>query len=52
MEIFKYKDRIEYRVDGKLHREDGPAIEHSDGSKEWWVNGVQFTEEEFKNLVK
>jgi hypothetical protein len=24
---------------GKLHREDGPAIEYCDGSKEWWVNG-------------
>lgn len=25
--------------DGKYHREDGPAIEHLDGHKEWWVNG-------------
>jgi hypothetical protein len=24
---------------GELHREDGPAIEWDDGSKEWWVNG-------------
>jgi hypothetical protein len=23
----------------ELHREDGPAIEYVDGSKEWWVNG-------------
>ena len=22
-----------------IHREDGPAIEWSDGSKEWWLNG-------------
>jgi hypothetical protein len=22
-----------------LHREDGPAIEWSDGSKEWYING-------------
>lgn len=21
-----------------LHREDGPAVEYTDGSKEWWVN--------------
>ena len=26
-------------LNGKLHREDGPAIEWSDGSKEWWLNG-------------
>ena len=26
-------------VDGKLHREDGPAIEWADGSKQWYRNG-------------
>ena len=25
-------------VNGKLHREDGPAIEYADGSKWWYVN--------------
>jgi len=25
-------------LNGKLHREDGPAIEHSDGSKSWCLN--------------
>jgi hypothetical protein len=24
---------------GKLHREDGPAIEYSNGNKEWWLSG-------------
>ena len=24
---------------GKLHREDGPAIVYSNGSKSWWVDG-------------
>ena len=24
---------------GKLHREDGPAIERADGSKFWYLNG-------------
>ena len=24
---------------GLLHREDGPAFEHSDGSKSWFLNG-------------
>jgi len=23
---------------GKLHREDGPAVEWPDGSKEWWFH--------------
>lgn len=24
---------------GELHREDGPAIEYSDGDKYWYING-------------
>ena len=24
---------------GKLYREDGPAVERADGTKSWWVNG-------------
>jgi hypothetical protein len=28
----------EYRNQlGQLHRTDGPAVEYSDGSKEWWI---------------
>jgi len=26
-------------LNGKLHREDGPAVEWSDGSKHWLLNG-------------
>jgi hypothetical protein len=32
---FYYKDRAMTI----LHREDGPAIEGSNGSKEWWIDG-------------
>ena len=28
-----------WMVDGKYHREDGPAIEWPWGSKEWYLNG-------------
>ena len=31
--------RKEWWVDGVLHRDDGPAIIRSDGTKEWWANG-------------
>ena len=34
------------------HRLDGPAVQWPDGSKEWWVNGKQMTEEEFKDYTK
>jgi len=26
-------------LNGKRHREDGPAIEHVNGDKSWWLNG-------------
>ena len=28
-----------WRLNGELHREDGPAIERAGGYKEWWLNG-------------
>ena len=28
-----------YYLNNKLHREEGPAIEYSDGYKAWYVNG-------------
>ena len=33
-----YDDRTEYTLNGKYHREDGPAIEWADGYKEWYLN--------------
>lgn len=37
-------------IDGELHREDGPAVEYVDGSKEWFLNGKKMTEGEHFNL--
>jgi hypothetical protein len=28
-----------WRLNGKLHREDGPAFEHINGLKQWRLNG-------------
>ena len=30
---------IKWYKDGKLHREDGPAVEYADGIKEWYCSG-------------
>jgi hypothetical protein len=39
-EVRVYTDGTkEWRLDGKLHREDGPAIECANGGKSWWLNG-------------
>ena len=32
-------DSIHWYLNGELHREDGPAIEYSDGEKSWYLNG-------------
>jgi hypothetical protein len=34
-----------WRLNGKLHREDGPAIEHSNGDKYWYLNGKRHRED-------
>jgi len=31
-----------------LHRENGPAIEYRYGDKEWYINGIEYSEEEYK----
>lgn len=38
--IFWYKNNL-------LHREDGPAIEDRYGNKMWFVEDIQYSEEEF-----
>ena len=32
-------------VDGKLHREDGPAFEAGNGSKEWYIDDLRHRED-------
>ena len=38
-------------LNGKLHREHGPAIERVDGYKEWVLKGERLTEEEFNQRM-
>jgi hypothetical protein len=45
-------DGKEWYYHGKLHREDGPAIEYTNGNKEWYLQGTEYTEEEYGRLVK
>jgi hypothetical protein len=39
------KDSIKYYRGNKLHREDGPAIEWANGTKEWFRNGQYHRED-------
>ena len=36
-------------INGKIHREDGPAIERNDGTKIWYIKGKPLTEKEFND---
>jgi hypothetical protein len=54
--IYYYKYMTKWIVNGKLHREDGPAIEYSDGRKKWYYNGklykIQYSDGKVKTIVK
>ena len=43
-------------LNGKYHREDGPALEFANGDREWWINGEIHREDgparEFANGTK
>lgn len=45
MEINEYGTECWY-LNGKLHREDGPAVDYISGYKYWYLNGKEVTEEE------
>ena len=38
VKVFADGDKA-WLLNGKLHREDGPAVEYVDGGKEWCLNG-------------
>ena len=40
-----------WNLNGKLHREDGPACEYFDGDKFWYLNGEELSEEEFLRKI-
>jgi hypothetical protein len=50
VEVYPYGDKCWY-LNGKLHREDGPAIEYANGYKSWWLNDKRLTEEEHKKAT-
>jgi hypothetical protein len=47
VERIELKNKVVFYIKGTYiyHREDGPAIEYSDGSKEWLINGNHHRED-------
>jgi hypothetical protein len=41
----------EWKTNGLLHRENGPAVEKPDGSKEYWLKGKQYPEEQYWAII-
>jgi len=44
VEVYADGDKHWY-LNGKLHREDGPAVERRDGTKFWFLNGERHRED-------
>ncbi|WP_028211600.1 hypothetical protein [Paraburkholderia mimosarum] len=43
---------IKHFFNGELHREDGPAVLLDGKPHQWWVNGHQFSEEEYGHFLE
>ena len=41
-----YENKTEWYLNGKCHREDGPAIEYANGTKAWYQNGKRHREDD------
>ena len=50
VEVYSNGTRYWYLND-KLHREDGPAIEHANGDKFWYLNDKALTEKKFNKKM-
>jgi len=50
VEVYADGDKYWY-LNGKLHREDGPAVEWADGYKSWYLNGTKYDEYEFNEMM-
>lgn len=42
---------IYYFSEGLIHNKNGPAIEHYNGGKEWYLNGFQYSEEKYWDMM-
>ncbi len=39
-EISSINNTYYFNEQNQLHKEDGPAIQYTNGDKEWWINGL------------
>jgi hypothetical protein len=48
--VYSNGDKYWY-LNGRRHREDGPAIEYPNGTKSWYLNDKKLTEEEYNRKM-
>lgn len=36
---------------GRFHRSDGPAVTYTDGYESYWLDGVQYTKDEYVKIL-
>ena len=51
VDVYDNGDKHWY-LNGKLHREDGPAVERADDSKSWYLNDEELSEAKFNARTK
>ena len=47
-----YNDRTIWFLNDELHREDGPAIEYTNGDEDYYLNGKYYTEENYHKEIQ
>jgi hypothetical protein len=45
---YRHKRNFVWFKEGKLHRLDGPAVNELAGPKQYWIDGVRFSEKQYK----
>jgi len=49
-EVDEYGTKF-WHLNGNLHRTDGPAVEHANGEKCWYLNGKEISKEEHRSIT-
>ncbi len=49
--VICYLGHYMWYVNNKKHRDDGPAVIYSDGSKQWLLDGFFYSQEEWFELL-
>jgi len=52
VDINEYGTKRYYNCEGKLHREEGPAVIWYNGSRYWFLDGESYSQEGFNKEIR